>query len=148
MAALPPRHRHPDHENDQADLQDQAEQRRQAADPAEHAAAEQHAEQARAEEARGEAAEHAAAGPVEQPAACCGGADPRLPGCVNVRLNGCAAPGAVDVLGGAEKVRAPREPELTPPPTRASADGSRKHQRQRQRQNNGNRLDDRARCAA
>jgi hypothetical protein len=37
-------------------------------------------------------------------------------------LNGCAAPGAVDVLGGAEKVRAPREPELKPPPTRASAD--------------------------
>jgi hypothetical protein len=29
--------------------------------------------------------------------------------------------GAVDVLGGAENVRAPREPELMPPPTRASA---------------------------
>jgi hypothetical protein len=26
------------------------------------------------------------------------------------------------VLGGAEKVRPPREPELEPPPTRASAD--------------------------
>jgi hypothetical protein len=39
-----------------------------------------------------------------------------------VRLNGCAAFGAVDVLGGAEKVRAPRDPELTPPPIRASAD--------------------------
>jgi hypothetical protein len=39
-----------------------------------------------------------------------------------VRLNGCAAPGAVDVLGGAENVRAPREPELMPPPIRASAD--------------------------
>jgi hypothetical protein len=38
-----------------------------------------------------------------------------------VRLNGCAVPGAVDVLGGAENVRAPREPELTPPPIRASA---------------------------
>jgi hypothetical protein len=37
-------------------------------------------------------------------------------------LNGCAAPGAVDVLGGAEKVRAPLDPELRPPPTRASAD--------------------------
>ena len=46
---------------------------------------------------------------------------PGLPGWVKVRLNGCAAPGAVDVLGGAEKVRAPRDPELTPPPTRASA---------------------------
>ena len=34
---------------------------------------------------------------------------------------GCAAPGAVVVLGGAEKVRDPREPELPPPPTRASA---------------------------
>jgi hypothetical protein len=39
-----------------------------------------------------------------------------------VRLNGCAMLGAVDVLGGAENVRDPREPELTPPPTRASAD--------------------------
>jgi hypothetical protein len=38
-----------------------------------------------------------------------------------VRLNGCAALGAVEVLGGAENVRAPREPELMPPPTRASA---------------------------
>jgi len=39
-----------------------------------------------------------------------------------VRLNGCAAFGAVGVLGGAEKVRPPRDPELTPPPIRASAD--------------------------
>jgi hypothetical protein len=38
-----------------------------------------------------------------------------------VRLNGCAVPGAVEVLGGAENVRPPREPELPPPPTRASA---------------------------
>jgi hypothetical protein len=35
---------------------------------------------------------------------------------------GCAVPGAVVVLGGAEKVRDPREPELLPPPIRASAD--------------------------
>ena len=124
MAALPPRHRHPDQENDQANLQDQAEQRRQAADPAEHAATEQQTEQARTEEARGETAEHAAAGPVEQPAACCRRAVPALPGWPNVRLNGCAVPGAVDVLGGAEKVRAPREPELKPPPARASADAA------------------------
>ena len=47
---------------------------------------------------------------------------PGLPGWVIVRLNGCAAFGAVDVVGGAEKVRVPREPELEPPPTRASAD--------------------------
>src|SRR6476620_2625356 len=47
---------------------------------------------------------------------------PGLPGWVKVRLNGCAVPGAVDVLGGAENVRPPREPELPPPPTRASAD--------------------------
>jgi hypothetical protein len=47
---------------------------------------------------------------------------PGLPGRVNVRLNGCAEPGAVDVLGGAEKVRVPREPMLEPPPIRASAD--------------------------
>ena len=46
---------------------------------------------------------------------------PGLPGCVTVRLNGDAVPGAVDVLGGAEKVRVPLEPELSPPPTRASA---------------------------
>jgi hypothetical protein len=38
-----------------------------------------------------------------------------------VRLKGCAVPGAVEVLGGAENVRAPREPMLKPPPTRASA---------------------------
>ena len=44
-----------------------------------------------------------------------------LPGWLKVRLNGCAVPGAVDVLGGAEKVREPREPEPKPPPTRASA---------------------------
>jgi hypothetical protein len=47
---------------------------------------------------------------------------PGLPGWAKVRLNGCAVPGAVDVLGGAENVRAPREPELRPPPIRASAD--------------------------
>ena len=41
---------------------------------------------------------------------------------MKVRLNGCAVPGAVEVLGGAENVRAPREPELTPPPILASAD--------------------------
>jgi hypothetical protein len=34
---------------------------------------------------------------------------------------GCAALGAVLVEGGAEYVREPREPELEPPPTRASA---------------------------
>jgi hypothetical protein len=39
-----------------------------------------------------------------------------------VRLNGCAVLGAVEVEGGAENVRAPREPELTPPPIRASAE--------------------------
>jgi hypothetical protein len=50
-----------------------------------------------------------------------GAPTPALPGWVMVRLNGCAVLGAVDVLGGAENVRAPREPELMPPPTRASA---------------------------
>jgi hypothetical protein len=39
-----------------------------------------------------------------------------------VRLNGDAVPGAVDVLGGAENVRVPRDPMLPPPPIRASAD--------------------------
>jgi hypothetical protein len=39
-----------------------------------------------------------------------------------VRLKGCAVPGAVEVLGGAENVRVPRDPELPPPPIRASAD--------------------------
>jgi hypothetical protein len=38
-----------------------------------------------------------------------------------VRCIGCAALGAVLVVGGAENVREPREPELEPPPTRASA---------------------------
>jgi hypothetical protein len=46
---------------------------------------------------------------------------PGLPGWLKVRLNGCAVLGAVDVLGGAAKVRDPRDPELIPPPTRASA---------------------------
>jgi hypothetical protein len=49
---------------------------------------------------------------------------PGLLGWVKVRLNGCAVRGAVDVLGGAEKVRVPRDPELKPPPTRASAGGT------------------------
>ena len=55
-------------------------------------------------------------------AAAAGAPMPGLPGWVKVRLNGCAEPGAVVVLGGAEKVRDPREPELPPPPMRASAD--------------------------
>ena len=126
MAALPPRHRQPHHDDDQADLQDQAEDRRQAAEAGEHPAAEQHAEQAGAEEARGEAAEHAHAGPVEEAAlgapAAAGAPIPGLPGWVKVRFMGCAVLGAVVVVGGAEKVRVPREPELPPPPTRASAD--------------------------
>ncbi len=46
---------------------------------------------------------------------------PELPGCVMVRLNGWAVLGAVEVDGGAENVRVPREPELEPPPIRASA---------------------------
>src|SRR5450755_2147020 len=56
------------------------------------------------------------------PPAAAGAPKPGLPGWVMVRLNGWAADGAVDVLGGAENVRAPREPELMPPPTLASAD--------------------------
>jgi hypothetical protein len=56
------------------------------------------------------------------PPADAGAPIPGLPGWVKVRLNGWAVPGAVDVLGGAENVRPPREPELMPPPTRASAD--------------------------
>jgi hypothetical protein len=39
-----------------------------------------------------------------------------------VRLKGWAAFGAVEVDGGAENVLVPREPELEPPPMRASAD--------------------------
>ena len=109
VTALPPRHRQADHDDDQADLQDQPEDRRQSAETAEQAAAEQHAEQARAEEAGREAAQHAAAGPVEEAAAAARQPGARLG---KVRLNGCAAPGAVEVLGGAENVRAPRDPEL------------------------------------
>ena len=44
-----------------------------------------------------------------------------LPGWVMVRFMGCVVPGAVVVDGGAEKVREPRDPELPPPPMRASA---------------------------
>src|SRR3569833_4553560 len=53
--------------------------------------------------------------------AAAGPAMPGLPGWLKVRFIGCAVPGAVGVLGGAEKVRDPRDPELPPPPTRASA---------------------------
>src|SRR5579872_6751480 len=42
-------------------------------------------------------------------------------GCAKLRLNGEAVPGAVDVLGGMEKEREPREPDENPPPMRASA---------------------------
>src|SRR6195256_295830 len=56
------------------------------------------------------------------PPVAAGAPTPGLPGWVMVRLSGCAVPGAVDVLGGAENVRDPRDPELKPPPTRASAD--------------------------
>src|SRR6266849_5506986 len=61
-------------------------------------------------------------GRLKKPPPAAGAPNPGLPGWVKVRLNGCAVLGAVDVLGGAENVRAPREPELMPPPTRASAD--------------------------
>src|SRR6266481_1117419 len=59
---------------------------------------------------------------LKKPPPAAGAPNPGLPGWVKVRLNGCAVLGAVEVLGGAENVRAPREPELMPPPTRASAD--------------------------
>ena len=71
---------------------------------------------------------------------------PGLPGWVKVRLIGCAVPGAVDVVGGAEKVREPREPELQPPPTRASADEIAITSGQRQRQDDGDRLNNAARA--
>jgi hypothetical protein len=47
--------------------------------------------------------------------------NPPLFGWVMLRLKGDAVFGAVAVLGGAENVRVPREPELPPPPMRASA---------------------------
>jgi len=46
----------------------------------------------------------------------------RPAGWPKVRLNGWAVPGAVDVEGGAENVRDPREPELNPLLMRASAE--------------------------
>src|ERR1700736_446718 len=61
-------------------------------------------------------------GVLKNPPPLAGAPNPGLPGWVKVRLNGWAVLGAVEVLGGAENVRAPREPELKPPPTRASAD--------------------------
>ncbi len=70
--------------------------------------------------------------PLAAPAAA-GAPTPGLPGWVKVRLNGCALPGAVDVLGGAENVRAPREPELhaTADPGVGRRDGERQWHRQR-----------------
>ena len=79
------------------------------------------------------------------PPAAAGAPMPGLPGWVKVRLNGCAVPGAVDVLGGAEKVREPREPELKPPPTRASAAETAITSGQRQRQDDGDRPNNAAR---
>ena len=73
---------------------------------------------------------------------------PGLPGCVKVRFIGCAAPGAVVVLGGAEKVRDPREPELPPPPTGRRPAEIAIDQRHRQRQGDGDRLDNSARASA
>ena len=73
------------------------------------------------------------------PVVAAGAPTPGLPGWLKVRLNGCAVLGAVDVLGGAEKVRDPRDPEL-----RSAADtgiGRRDGHDQRQRQ----RQDDRDR---
>src|SRR6202043_2673939 len=61
-------------------------------------------------------------GVLKNPPPLAGAPNPGLPGWVKVRLNGWAVLGAVEVLGGAENVRAPREPELKPPPTRAPAD--------------------------
>ena len=60
-------------------------------------------------------------GLLKKPPPAAAGADVAAPGWVMVRFIGCAVPGAVVVEGGAEKVREPREPELEPPPTRASA---------------------------
>ena len=67
------------------------------------------------------------------PPAAAGAPIPGLPGWVMVRLNGCAVPGAVDVLGGAENVRAPREPELHAAADPGVGRRDRQHQRQRQR---------------
>ncbi len=78
------------------------------------------------------------------PPAAAGAPNPGLPGWVMVRLNGCAVPGAVEVLGGAENVRAPREPELMPPPIRASADETASINGSASDRDDGNRLDDAA----
>ena len=73
---------------------------------------------------------------------------PGLPGWVNVRLNGCAEPGAVDVLGGAEKVRVPRDPDAGAAANSRVGRRDGQHQRQCQRQDHGKRLNDsRARAA-
>ncbi len=115
-----------------------------AAEAGEQPAAEQHAEQAGAEEARGEAAEHAHAGPVEEAAlggapAAAGPAIPGLPGWVMVRFIGCAAPGAVVVLGRRRK--GPRSPGTGAAATADAGVGrrDRDHQRNRHRQDDGDR---------
>ena len=51
VATLPPHPDEPRHDDDQRDLQEETEHRGEAAEAAEQAMAEQHAEQARAEEA-------------------------------------------------------------------------------------------------
>ena len=85
--------------------------------------------------------------PLAAPAAA-GAPMPGLPGWVKVRFRAAPCPAPSVVLGGAEKVRDPREPELPPPPTRASAaeiaiaDGS------ATRQDNGDRPNNSARAVA
>ena len=71
--------------------------------PAEHSAAEQHAQQTGTKEAGGKTAQHAHAGPIEEAAGVAGALGPGRPGWVMVRSSGWAAPGAVGVVGGAEK---------------------------------------------
>src|SRR6185437_2573346 len=67
LTALPPGHRKPHHQYDQPDLQDEAEDRREAAQAGEQSAAEQEAKQAGAQKAGRKTTEQAT--PVEETSA-------------------------------------------------------------------------------
>ncbi|MGY3650678.1 hypothetical protein ACVWW2_005969 [Bradyrhizobium sp. LM4.3] len=106
VAALPPRHRQPHHDYHQHDLDDQAQDRGQAAKAAEQATAEQHAEQARAEEPGRKAAQEATAA-AEQAAA-------RRRGCGRIHACTGLGVGAIELRRRTRRGRGRRRGRIGP----------------------------------
>ena len=143
VTALPPGHCQPHHEHHQRDLDDQAEDRGQAAETAEQAAAEQHAEQACAEEA-GRKAAHEAAGATEHAAA-------RRRGCRRIHASTGLGVGPVELRGRARRGRGRRRRRIGARTARAGRHAAaragvsrrdRQGGRQRKRQHDGDRVEE------